>query len=123
MKFTGHQLAAIFRLGHAMADADGTIEDEETQVIISELARFGLDEDEVGAVIDAGADLTGTEAMSVVSEMTDEQKAYVAAYLGVIMANDGDIDDNELKLWRFVCTVCDCPEMTIEQAFELLNDL
>lgn len=123
MKFSGHQLAAIFRLGHAMAEADGTLEDDETQVIISELMRFGVDEDEAGAIIDAGGELTGSEAMGIVSEMNDEQKAYVAAYLGVIMASDGDIDDDELKLWRFVCTVCDCPDMTLREAVELLDDM
>lgn len=122
MTFTGKQLAAIFRLGHAMADADGIIKDEETDVILREMASFGVTQDQFSAIIDAGGDLTGHEAMAIVADMDDEQKAYVAAYLGVIMAVDGDIDDNELTLWRFVCTMCECPEMTLEEALDLLDD-
>ena len=121
MRFTGKELAAIFRVGHAMADADGKVTEDETNYIVSELASFGVTQDQFEAIIDAGGDLTGTQAMDIISNMDEEQKTYVSAYLGMIMASDGDIDDTELALWRFICTPCDCPDMTLGEAIELLG--
>ena len=53
--------------------------------------------------------------------MTYEQKKYVAAYLGTLMASDKDINDKELALWRLLSKLCGLPSMNITDAVEYMQ--
>lgn len=123
MTFSGKQLAAIFRLGKMMANADGRVEKSELVVLIRELARFGVPGDHLDALEEAGNQLEPAELLGTIAAMDANQKKYVAAYLGVILAINGDIDDSEMKLWGLVSALCNLPEMNIAQAIDYLDNM
>ena len=62
-------------------------------------------------------------AIAIISKMTEEEKRYVAAFLGAIIAIDGDINQEELKIWRIVSTFCELPTMSIADAISYMAKL
>ena len=123
MTFSGNELAAIFRLGKMMANADGRLHKDEMLVLVKELARFGVPGDHIEPLERIGDSMDPSELLGTIAAMKEEQKKYVAAYLGVILAIDGDIDDAEMKLWGLVSTLCGLPKITIKQALEYLDNM
>lgn len=53
--------------------------------------------------------------------MNDAHKRYVTAYLGAMMAVDGEIDDKEKVLWNFVTLICKLPTMNIVDAIAYME--
>lgn len=123
MTFTGNELAAILKLGKMMAKADGRVDDNEMMVITNELLRFGVQRYQISALEGLGDTMGPDALLATVYTMNTEQKKYVTAYLGVILAIDGDIDDAEMRLWSMVTMLCDLPEMTIGEATRFLDSL
>ena len=105
-----------------MAAADGRFAEEEKIAIIMELANFGVSKDQATALV-AGAQLMdAAEAISILSNMTNEQKKYATGYLAVIMASDGDIAESEVKMWQLICTLSNFPTMNIAEALNFWNN-
>ena len=123
MIFTNQELAAILRLAHAMANADGKVTNEETQMIVLEMTRFGVDQNKGRVIADIGAKMPYSECCHIVSNMTTEEKKYVAAYLGTLICADGNIDDSEMKLWSLISAMCDLPTMNILEAIQIMANL
>lgn len=67
--------------------------------------------------------MNSSTALSIISTMKDEEKRYVTAYLGTMIAADRDINDKEVALWGLISTLCDLPTMTINEAIELISNL
>lgn len=118
MTFNGKQLAALVKMGVSMALADGRLADEERITIVMELASFGVTEDQAAGLLDAAQSMEASEALSVLSNMTQEQKKYATGYMAVVMAADGNIADDEVKLWQLVSTLCSFPTMSIREAYD-----
>ena len=123
MIFNGLELTAILKMAKAMAVADGKLESVETAVMTKELVRFGVTPDDLKLMLSAVDDIEASQATIVIAAMDQEQKKYVASYLGLIMASDGNIDENELALWRLVSTVCGLPTMSIGEAIRNMKNL
>lgn len=123
MKFTGKQLTAILKLGIAMVRADGKVETNELLFVYGELKRFGADEYDIKLLTSACEEMQTGEMFATVIAMSDEQKKYVAAYLGVILASDGKADKDEIKLWNLTTAFCNLPAMTVGEAFEYMEKL
>lgn len=118
MTFTGLQLAAILQLGKCMAAADGNIAQTEIAAMALEMTKFGPTESQVKEILKGVDVLSPTDAITVVSNLNNEQKKYVTGFLAVIMAADGKIEDSEVKMWQLLCTLASFPTMTIAQAVE-----
>lgn len=116
MTFNGKQLSAIAQLAIAMAQADGHVEEEETNVISLELMGFGLDKTAATLLLLQAAKMDAAEALSCVRLMTNEQKKYVTGFFAAVMTADKDIDDSEVKLWSLISLLADLPTMTISEA-------
>lgn len=116
MTYNGKQLAALVRLGLAMAQADGHVDQVEQETIASELRSFGVDEDNAPAIIASAALMEASEAIATMAMMTTEQKKYATGYLAAIMASDGEIADSEVKMWQLICTLASFPTMNIQEA-------
>lgn len=114
-------MSAIAKLALAMAAADGNVEKSELTYIALELARFGVKDSD--PILQGSDEMEPSIALSVVSNMTIEEKKYVAAYLGTLMAVNGDIDDKELALWRLTSTLCGLPSMTIKEAINYIHNM
>lgn len=121
MTFTSIEMSAIAKLALAMAAADGKVEKCELTYIALELARFGVKDSD--PILKGADDMDPTIALTIVSKMTPAEKKYVAAYLGTLMAVNGDIDDKELSLWRLTSTLCGLPSMTIKEAINYIQNM
>lgn len=121
MTFTSIEMSAIAKLALAMAGADGNVEKSELSYIALELARFGVKD--ANPILKGADDMDPTIALSIVSKMTFEEKKYVAAYLGTLMAVNGEIDDKELSLWKLTSTLCGLPSMNIQEAINHIQNI
>lgn len=122
MKFNKVELTAIMSMVNAMIMADGRIDDTETSVISAESLKFGIPLEDFKEIYAKGIEMDAGYSIEIVSKMTYDQKKYVAAYLGTIMAIDGDIDDKEMALWRLLSKLCSLPTMSIAEAVKYLSE-
>ena len=123
MTFSGQELTAIIKMAKSMVLADGKIEPSEIAVMTREFMRFGVLQDQVDLLLKASDNIEASQAVALIARMDEERKKYVASYLGVIMASDGDIDDNELALWTLISTLCGLPTMTVMEAINNMKNL
>jgi hypothetical protein len=121
MTFTGIEMAAITKLALAMAAADDRVEKSELAYIALELARFGVKD--ADPILKGADEMDPTIALSIVANMTPKEKKYVAAYLGTLMAVNGDIDEKELSLWRLTSSLCGLPTMNITEAINYVKNM
>jgi Mrp family chromosome partitioning ATPase len=87
--------------------------------VVADLAGYGHSEEEIAEIIEMAEDMEPSEAIGLVSKLGDEEKEYVTAFLAVVMAADGDIDDEEVAFWNLMTILCDLPEMTVREAVDL----
>lgn len=123
MQFSGHELAAVMKLGIAMVGADGRTDESEMEVVRKELQRFGASVVQMLALTKEAQQMEFNEAIRIISNFDYERKEYVASYLAVIMISDGEIDDKELALWQLATLLCGLPEMDVRQAVDNMNNL
>lgn len=114
-------MSAIAKLALAMAAADGNVEKCELSYIALELARFGVKD--ADSILKGADNMEPSVALTIVSQMISDEKKYVAAYLGTLMAVNGEIDDKELALWRLTSTLCGLPTMTIKEAINYIQNM
>lgn len=120
MEFTKLQMSAIVKMAKSMVMADGVVNEKETELMSKELLRFGVPFSEVPSIMKMGDNMQASDAVTIISAMDSQQKKYVTAYLGVMIAIDGDIDDSEMKLWTLISVLCNLPTMTIKEAASFL---
>ncbi len=106
-----------------MAAADGHLDVKELAVIANEAKRFGIPKDDFNLILSTGDAMDASDSIIIVKAMDTERKKYVAAYLGCIMAIDGDIDDKELAFWQLVSTLAGLPTMSINEAINYMSEL
>jgi uncharacterized tellurite resistance protein B-like protein len=124
MTFTKEQMVAIVKMAKLMAAADGSISKKEVEAIFVILLQFGIVKDTLeSVVIEKLADgMDASEAINLLSKMTNDQKRYVCGYLALIMIGDGDVDPKELALWSLVSTMAKFPEMTMKEAIDFIKN-
>ena len=122
MKFNKVEMTAIMSMVHAMMVADGKLEDEETSMVTSEMLKFGIPLEDFKEIFLRGRDMDPDISIDIVSKMNYEQKKYVAAYLGTLMAIDNDIDDKEMALWRLLSQLCGLPSMSVIDAVRYIAE-
>ena len=122
MTVNGKQLAALVKMGIAMAMADGKVEDVEHVAIAHELIKFGVSNSEAESILVNSQMMEAGEAFATLSNMTNEQKKYATGYLAFIMVSDGRIDDSEVKMWQLICTLSSFPTMNAQEALSFWNE-
>lgn len=120
LSFNRMEMKAILQIAGAMAGADGRAHPNEVKMMINECGRFGIDAEEARILLLEAKNMDGAEALAAIATMTDAQKRYVCAYLGTMIAIDGDIDDKETALWQLISTLCKLPTMNIADALEYM---
>ena len=120
LEFSQREMAAVINLATMMASADGHVDEEEKLMIANEAMRFNLTPDKFKQRVELAKTIKGEEALALIATMNDAQKRYVTAYLGTLMAINGDIDDKEMALWTLVSTICKLPTMTIDEAIDYM---
>ena len=115
-------MTAIMKVASIMATADGTLHEKEATMMTIEALRFNLSEEDVKKMLPLSNEMDAKEALLAIATMTDSQKRYVTAYLGTMMAVDGNIDDKEMALWRMISTICKLPTMNISDAIQYMSN-
>lgn len=115
-------MAAIIKLAKMMAAADGRLDKAELSMMSKEALRFGITPDDFVSLLKLSDNIKTDELIATVLVMTNTQKRYIAAYLGTMMAIDGDIDDKEMELWQFVSLLFELPTMTVLEAIEYMDN-
>lgn len=123
LQFNTLELSAIIKLAKVMAAADGHLDVKELAVIANEAKRFGIPKDDFNLILSTGDAMDASDSIIIVKAMDTERKKYAAAYLGCIMAIDGDIDDKELAFWQLVSTLAGLPTMSINEAINYMSEL
>ena len=121
--FSEEELVAIAKLANAMIVADGKVAEREMDSWIMEMERFGVSKSDFHLWYWKSEGLSLTDALGVVSKLDDERKKYIGAFLGALMAVDGHVDGDELKLWQLTSMFCDLPTMSVMQALEYMAEL
>ena len=85
MTLNGKQLAALVKMGVAMAMADGKVEEVEKVAIAFELVKFGVTSNDAAIIINNSQQMDASDAIATLSCMTTEQKKYATGYLAAIM--------------------------------------
>ena len=118
MTLSGLELSAIVKLALLVAGSDGDFANEEKVAISVELAKFGVKKESVEGILKAALILEPKDALAVVALMDERQKKYVAAFLAVIIAADGEIQKSEVRVWSLISALAALPEMTIGEGLE-----
>lgn len=116
MTFSGLELSAIVKLGLLMSMADGKVEDNEQKVIILELLKFGMNENQAKAALVAADAMEFSDAAVIVKNMTSQEKKHVVSFLGAVISADGKIADSEVKMCTLVTLLCGLPEISAGEA-------
>ena len=121
MKLKEKELVAITHLAFYVISADGIATEEEYSAIGTELVTFGLNTERIVETIEAANDMTLEEAVAICRTMNTPQKTYACSVMGYIVASDGDIDDDEMKVWAEIVEKCGFPDMSIQDALDNIN--
>ncbi len=121
MKLKEKELIAITHLAFYIISADGIATEEEYSAVSTELLTFGLETEEIVKTIEEANDMTLEEAVAICRMMSSPQKTYACSVLGYIVASDGDIDDDEMKVWAEIVEKCQFPDMSIQEALDNIN--
>lgn len=121
MNYSGIELASVVKMAIEMAAADGIFADEERELITKELSNFGVDPLQAAQLLIRARDMEPGEALATIGKMDLDQKKYVTGFLAAIMISDGEIDESEVKMWRFVSLLAMLPEMDIAEALDFWN--
>ena len=116
MYFTNLEKVAVVQISLRMIAADGRVDSKEHEVTFPIWAKMKVSAEHLK---EAGqmADLT---SLSIVANMDNSKKQFVAAFLGMIMAADGDIDEKELALWKLVSNMCNLPTMHLTECPDIM---
>lgn len=123
MHFERNEFAAIVKLAMAMTAADGVFVENEKKAISLELIRFGVSKSELPSLLADARSMASIDSVNTVAKFSDEQKKYVAAFLGELMVVDGTIAPAEMKLWRLTIQICGLPEITVDEAIDYMTNL
>lgn len=118
MILLGIELSAIANLAVRMAHADGHMDASELDVIANGFEYFNVPLEQAKSLILMAMAAKEEDAITIVSAMTREHKAFIAAWLAAVVIADGVIDEREQKLLNYYSHRCGLPSLTIEQALE-----
>lgn len=118
MTFNGLELSAIVKMAVAMAKADDRFDENEKQLIADEMNNFNVSFDDFSRILANAENMNATTAFSIISAMSQEQKKYVTGYLAAVMAVDGVIADDEVKMWCLISSLANLPNMSAGEAID-----
>ena len=118
MTLLGIELSAIANLAVRMAHVDGHMDASEIDVIANGFKYFNVPQEQAKPLILMAMAANEEDAITIVSAMPNEHKAFIAAWLVAVVIADGVIDEREQKLLNYYSRRCGLPSLTIEQALE-----
>ena len=121
INFNREELAAVLKMVNAMIAVDGKIEDVETSLLGREMVRLKVNESEFNIAYNRSGEMKYGEALRTISMFDWPRKKYLSAFLGTIIAIDGELNTDEIKLWNYTAELCELPCLSLEEATEIMN--
>lgn len=121
IKFSKDELKAVTHLAMLMIAVDGKIEEVEKFILFSQVLNEVGNVDDVESIIEESEKFDLLKAIEIVKKFSYTDKYYVAAYLGFLIASDGNIDNREMELWQLITKACDLPTMSVDDAINFLQ--
>ncbi len=115
LKFTALEFSAITKLATLMIASDGVTKDEEFKILFIEFKAFDVPQNHIDTIFSAAKLMNANEVKGIVKQMSYNKKKYICSLLATIIVIDGDVDDNELALWRTMTQEYDLPKMTLKE--------
>ena len=105
LKLSKSERKAVARILMDIAFADNVLTKEETAflVIVAEALDISVNE------VKASSKMSVTQCLSTLRDMNQADKPEIGKLMVAMMAIDGDIDDNEIKIIASVCLAADIP--------------
>lgn len=120
--FTVEELVAIYKAADLMVLADGKRMPEESVSVLEAMEKAGVQSaKKLNQIKQKALQMDEKECHGILAFFDFEQKKFVSSMLGAISSSDGDIADEELKLWRDLCEKCDLPYMNNRQAIDIFK--
>ena len=118
MFFSQLEKRAILTFANGMIAADGKVAAKELFAAHSWLKLVGYSDADLSL-----DNLEPSQAMTVISNLTYDEKRVVTSILITIMIADGNIDDKERAMINLITSFCKLPEMSAEDVQRTLKDL
>lgn len=134
-QFTNVQLAAMYKMALGIIGASSTGLTEKKLFVLSYgMNRFNVstsvleqliqsDANHIARIFGLDSEMSPSEMVDTLSVLDNEKKKYVSAYLQLIIAADGKLEDNVLLFWKLNATFCKLPTMSIEEATIIFKSL
>ena len=120
MRVTLETLAAIYRLSKHLIFADDDPSDAEIEKIVKFLSNFeGLDVNAQQQIVEYGTEhLDDTQAVKLIAALDDDAKQEVANLFAQIVLADGELTEDEKKLYWQIQELCGLPDAQDEDTSE-----
>ena len=121
MEFSKIQLAAILKLGLEVSNLENKDNTEkEFEIILQELSYFGVDiNNEMEAMLDMNRQLSMNDALSLINNMSDEQRREICGFVGAIICADGYLGPNEKEIWSKYPETLGFKGMSLDEALAI----
>lgn len=120
--FSKDEIVAVYKAAYLMVVIDGKVMPEELEAVKEAMEKIGIiDTFDLENIKKLALEMTEEECYGQLAFLDIEQKRFVSAMLGTISSSDGDIDDQELELWRKICSNSDLPKMNNRQAIGIFQ--
>lgn len=121
LKFTYSQRVAVFSLARMIAYADGTMHNDEFRYACTVFKKIGMDEEEFVTLSTNDTKLSSGSISQTIRAMSSEQRKFIAAFLMVMTAVDGDISQMELVGYVAIATECNLPDLDFDEAKRIMT--
>ncbi len=121
MNLTGRQLGALMYVAKEVINVDGDVADEESTVFSNVFSQFGMTTEQVRLLLNAATEAGPEAAIEIITNLGEEQKTFASALVTMLVASDGQLEDEELEIYSNLLKVCQLPYLTIDQAIKVLE--
>lgn len=116
MTLNAKQLAAVVKAGLLLTNADGKAEQDEYEIIVSEVNSFNVTREQFDMLLDMANNMSVEEMVDLLKVLSYEDKKYISGFLVSIAVIDQKVDPEEAKAWQAICSLCQFPEVSAEDA-------
>lgn len=116
MTLNGKQLAAVMKAALIASKADGNTSEEELNVIVKEMASFKMTSDQFSGIYDIADAMSVDEMVEELKRLDYSTQKYIKGFLVAVVAVDGRLTDEEIQAWDAICSLCEFPSVSPEEA-------
>ncbi len=133
--FSNKQLAAIYKLALGLIGACSTgLTEKKFFILTYGLNRFNVStsvlerlakegKDHIEGIFGLDHTMQPREITDVISRISSDKKRYISAYLQLIIAADGKLEDSALLFWQLNAAMCNLPTVSIKEATTIIESL